>query len=165
MKKINQNGQSLVEALIALVVATVVISAMAVAAITAVNNADFSKYQNLATQYAQQGMDLLRHKSQVNWTSLNDDAKDGKLYCLAQGDVDLGGSQPDCSFPNIMDHGKNFFVRKVELIRSTYPCTGESVLATVTVSWTDGKCRTASDTPNYCHNVILNSCFANIDAE
>jgi hypothetical protein len=84
----NQKGQSLVEALIALGVATIVVSAMAVAAITAVNNADFSKYQNLATQYAQQGVEIVRQQSQTDWnifyTNYVGSWPSGRSWCLSQ---------------------------------------------------------------------------------
>ena len=90
MIKLNEKGQSLVEALIALGVAVIVVSAMAVAAITSVNNADFSKYQNLATNYAQQGLEVMRQQAQSNWAffasqvPLYSSGSSGETYCLNQ---------------------------------------------------------------------------------
>lgn len=170
----NQKGQSLVEALIALGVATIVVSAMAVAAITAVNNSDFSKYQNLATHYAQQGIEILKQQSQTYWTTFSAQAGQapGNLYCLAQNDTALGSVQTSCPQQNIKDqNGKLFFVRDVTLTQLSYipnltpgpayPACNGIVQATVRVSWTDGKCSSATD---YCHKVSLKSCFANINA-
>ena len=64
----NQKGQSLIEALIALGAAAVIVSAITVASITAINNSDYSKYQNLAGQYADQGLEYLRQLSASNWS-------------------------------------------------------------------------------------------------
>jgi len=55
-----------------------------------------------------------------------------------------------------------FFVRDVLLTQTAADdsnCHG-SVLATVNVLWTDGKCSSGS----FCHNATLNSCFADINA-
>ena len=172
MMKLNEKGQSLVEALIALGVAAIVVSAMAVAAITSVNNADFSKYQNLATNYAQQGLEVLRQQAQSNWSLFTTQVPayspefSGKTYCLDQTVPlqlsplnSLGACDPT---PNVIDNGKNFFLREVTLTQtasSDLTCHG-SVLANVSVAWTDGKCGSVT---TYCHNVTLQSCFANIN--
>ena len=177
---INQKGQSLVEALIALGVASIVVSAMAVAAITAVNNSDFSKLQSLATNYAQQGIEIVRQQSQTNWTTFDDLAgawDNPSSYCLAQKtppSFDKPGVLCDLSAPNIEDqNGKLFFVRVVSLrhikfnILYTTPsivhpgCSvSGSIDAITTVSWTDGKCSGGS----LCHDVTLESCFVDINS-
>lgn len=161
----NQKGQSLVEAVVALAVAIIVVSAMAVAAITALNNADFSKYQNLATQYAQQGIEIVRQQSQTDWNNFSSNQLGS--WCLAQNSINLDSLPTGMTVcaPNIklqQTNTNSFFVRQVT-IAQTGPadlgCHG-TVKATVSVSWTDGKCSSATD---YCHNVILNSCFANLN--
>ncbi len=169
----NQKGQSLVEALIALGVATIVVSAMAVVAITAVNNADFSKYQNLATHYAQQGIEIVRQQSQTDWNAFSSQVggSPGKLYCLDQDKTELDLPPLGSCAKNINDqNNKPFFVRDVTLTQLSYipnltpgpayPACNGIVQATVRVSWTDGKCSSATD---YCHKVSLKSCFANIN--
>ncbi|MBI3069818.1 MAG: hypothetical protein HYY87_00750, partial [Candidatus Levybacteria bacterium] len=55
-----QKGQTLIEVLLALGTAVVVLSATVVAVLSALNNAQFSKNQSLATQYAQEGMEVMR---------------------------------------------------------------------------------------------------------
>lgn len=80
MKK-EQSGQTLLEALIALATAVVVITAMAVMVLTSLNNAQFSKNQNQATQYAQQGMEFLKNLAQSDWASFA--AKTDVNYCLS----------------------------------------------------------------------------------
>src|SRR5450759_4358473 len=78
----NNKGQGLVEALIALGAAVVIISAITVAVITSVHNSDFAKYQNLATNYAQQGLAIVKQQSQLDW---NNTATYSGTFCLNQG--------------------------------------------------------------------------------
>jgi hypothetical protein len=158
MITVNTKGQSLVEALIALGAAAVVVSAMAVAAITAVNNADFSKYQNLATHYAQQGIEVIRQKSQLDWIYFSTSSG---TFCLNQ---DSEFFLPSIGLPlpcnkNINLNGKAFFVRQVVLTPAGSPCDNGAHVA-VAVKWTDGKCASGS----FCHKVNLESCISNIDA-
>jgi type II secretory pathway pseudopilin PulG len=177
MIRINKEGQSLVEALIALGVAAIVVSAMAVAAITSVNDADFSKYQNLATNYAQQGMEIIRQQSQTDWATFSGQAGselNPSKKCLDQNSTTLSAVDlvtGECN-QNIADqNGKPFFVRSVTLTLTNYiphptssivdPACNGSVQATVNVAWTDGKCSSGS----FCHNVILNSCFTDINGQ
>jgi type II secretory pathway pseudopilin PulG len=156
MKKLNNYGQTLIEALIALGVSIVVIAAIALAVLTAMNNVTFSKNQNLATGYAQQGMDILRQQSESDWTTFDNTCLVTGYpctYCLDQGAIVLGS---DCTSTNI----NSFFLRKVKIEHLGSGClTGDKV--TVIVSWRDGKCTDASNL--YCHNVTLNSCFTEIN--
>jgi type II secretory pathway pseudopilin PulG len=163
----NQKGQSLVEALIALGVASMVVSAMAVAAITAVNNSDFSKYQSLAANYAQQGMEIVRQKSQTDWnyfynTYVGHPPPNVGLWCLDGGSSALVSRPAVGCGQNISQNGKAFFKRDVELAETSsgnLSCHG-TVLATITVSWTDGKCSGGG----FCHDVTIESCFTDINA-
>ncbi|MDQ3098433.1 MAG: hypothetical protein M3Q44_01685 [bacterium] len=59
-KGINQEGQSLVEVVIALGIAVIIVIAFTNATITSVRNSQFSKNQNLATKYAQESLELIR---------------------------------------------------------------------------------------------------------
>ena len=174
----NQKGQSLVEALIALGAAAIIVSAITVASITAVNNADFSKYQNLATQYAQQGMEILRQQAQTDWNNTfykkaGDSSSNNSYWCLDQSNSFSQAVNFVCNQNINNEKGKPFFVREVILLRVPYTpptppndniaCNG-NVKATVEVSWTDGKCPpVVTDNNHYCHNVTLDSCFANIN--
>ncbi len=173
----NQIGQSLVEALIALGAAAVIVSAITVAAISAVNNADFSKYQNLATQYAQQGMEIIRGEAQT-WTTLyaraGSSASNNSYWCLDQSNTFSQATNFVCNQNINNEKGNPFFVREVILLKVLYvtptppndniACNG-NVKATVKVSWTDGKCPSlVTDSNHYCHNVTLDSCFANVNA-
>lgn len=150
----NQKGQSLIEALVALAAAAVIVSAIAVAVITSVNNSDFSKNQNLATQYAQEGIEVLRNLSQSNWSSFSTYSG---TYCLNKDSTTLTTPSGASCPLNI----NSFFVRQVVINQNSSSCSSNTKVS-VTVSWADGKCTTASNP--YCHSVLLDSCLANINS-
>ena len=150
-----QKGQILIEAILALVVAVVIISAISGAAITSVNNSNYSRDQNLATDYARQGIEVLKQQSETNWTTFS--SKANGSYCLSSNNILTSGST--CP-PNVGSN--NYFVRQVQIIKDSLRCGGVSGVTevSITVSWADGKCASSSTT--YCHQVSLNSCLANI---
>jgi Tfp pilus assembly protein PilV len=146
----SQKGQSLIEALIALGAAVVIISAITVVAVNAVSNSDFARYQSLATGLAQQGMQVVQQKSQLDWNAV---ATYSGTWCLPQGTTDFYPAYGGSTCPvNAMDK----FVRQLNFDNS---CGANARQITVTVKWTDGKCL---GTANFCHQVTLNSCIADI---
>jgi type II secretory pathway pseudopilin PulG len=181
----NQKGQGLVEALIALGAAVVIISAITVAVITSVQNSDFAKYQNLATNYAQQGLAIVKQQSLLDW---NNTATYSGTLCLPAGTITL---PPDKSVSCPEINAGNMFIRQVDIENNIHPgpvCNGSNPLSccnnftspccivgtavdctnnpelcssrvTVTVKWTDGKC--SANSP-FCHNVKLDSCLQDI---
>jgi Tfp pilus assembly protein PilV len=149
----NELGQSLVEALVALGIAVIIVSAVAIAVISAVNNSDFSKNQNLATQFAQQAMELLKQKSSDNWQSFS---VFSGTYCLNQDSTTLIAAAPTCA-KNI----NNFFVRQVTINQNDPSCSNNAKVV-VSVLWSDGKCTSSSNV--FCHSVVLDSCLANINS-
>jgi len=158
-----QNGQTLIEALVALGAAVLVLSAITVAVISALNNVQYTKNQNLATQYAQQGIEIMRQISQSNWKSFS--LYSGK-YCLAQDETlpCLAGSQTgSCNQSgglSTCSQNYGIFGREVDIAGvSEASCSNENIGVTVIVSWSDSKCTDASSP--YCHNVKLNSCLSN----
>ena len=154
----NQRGQSLIEALIALGSAVIIVAAITIAVITSVNNTDFSKNQNLATQYAQQGMELLRHKSEADWALFATLSGD---YCLDEGKTTLVNAGFGCT-PNIKNaNSVLYFVRSVNISQNNAVCRGGASVS-VSVSWNDGKC--TNQTNKYCHSTKLDSCLTNINS-
>src|ERR1035437_7858281 len=107
----NQKGQSLVEALIALTAAVVIITTITVAVITSVQNTDFSKYQNLATNYAQQGLEIVKQQSQLDW---NGTATYSGTLCLFQGAISLP-PLPSTTNPACGINVSNMFIRQVDI--------------------------------------------------
>lgn len=174
----NQRGQGLVEALIALGAAVIIISAITIAVVTSVHNSHYSRYQNLATNYAQQGMELVKQQSQLDWS---DTATYAGTLCLSQGATDLPPlTSTACNDINM----GNMFVRQIDvqkvspslscdnfsspccIIGTPVDCGASNANAklcssrvTATVKWTDSKCTSAA---NFCHNVKLDSCLQNI---
>ncbi len=150
-------GQGLIEAMVALGVAVIVVSVIAVAVITAVNNSDFSKNQNQATTYAQQALEIARSKAQTSWATF---LTYSDTYCLIKDSSTLS-TRPDIAGNCALID--NVFMRKLEIKHANTACTnGTGSLVRSTVLWSDGKC-TDSDNP-YCHQVELESCLANINS-
>ncbi len=156
-----QKGQTLIEVLVALGIAVVVLTAMGTAVISALNNAQFSKSQNLATHYAVEGMEVMRRIRDSDWTTFTGFSGD---YCLPANSSTItlrsGSPRPQCLPPNIPPS----FVREV-LIQQAFPqCVTNSLpprpgaRVVVSVFWTDGSCAAASP---YCHVARNESCFSN----
>ena len=149
----NQKGQGLIEALVALGAAVIIIAAITIAVITAVSNSDYSKYQNLATGYAQQGMEVVQQKSQLDWNAISTYSG---TWCLPQGATDFYPKTKDYVCPvNVADK----FSKRLEFSKNYSSCNDTNTQIEVTVAWTDGKCSGATD---FCHHVILDSCLADI---
>jgi Tfp pilus assembly protein PilV len=162
-KVIKQQGQTLIESLVALGAAVLVLSAITVAVISALNNVQYTKNQNQATQYAQEALETMRQISQSSWGTFS--GYNAGRYCLAQGDTSpclLGSSVGSCSQNTSSSFcGQNYgiFVREVDIAQgSQASCSSGSIGITVIVSWPDSKCDSGNP---YCHNVKLNSCLSN----
>ncbi|MDO8658021.1 MAG: prepilin-type N-terminal cleavage/methylation domain-containing protein [Candidatus Levybacteria bacterium] len=172
MKEIK--GQTLIEVLIALAIAILVVAAIAIVILSALNNAQFSKNQNNASQYAQQGMEIVRNLRSSNWSSFKNLAADpaNNKYCLDKGHTTLqktGSLENDIRNGNAgcqgigSEHasGQNVdnYAREVDLENpGTLPCAVSEIKATVIVSWADTKCTDANNV--YCHKAQIVSCFS-----
>jgi hypothetical protein len=122
-----------------------------------VSNSDFAKYQNLATGYAQQGMQVVQQKSQLNWETLQASISAATVWCLPQGATDFYPASLSSSPCGINVSGG--FVRQLNFTENSSSCSNTSTQIEVTVKWTDGKCSGALD---FCHKVILDSCISDI---
>lgn len=145
-------GQSLIEVLAVLGVITVIVTVLAGVIITSMGNVLFSKNQNLATQYAQEGMEIMRQKRDSDYVTFRNYTG---TYCLAKGSSVLGAN---CTSANI----DSIFLRKVEVAQSA--CAGNAVSnmanITVSVSWQDSKC---ASTNSFCHTARLTSCLSTVN--
>lgn len=151
-------GQGLIEAMVALGAAVIVISTIAVAVITAVNNSDFSKNQNFASSYAQQGLEIIRDKAESNWTTFYNIPS--TTYCLDKNATDLS----PLNINNSCTPFDIIFIRQIDIRHNNtdYCTSGAGTKVKSTVFWTDGKCTDSNN--KYCHNVTLESCMANINS-
>lgn len=150
-KEILMKGQTLIEVLVALSAVVMIVSAIAVVIIASLNNAQFSRDQDLATKYAQEGMEILRKVRNSDYTTFK---SYGGTYCLAKGQASLPSSTTSCTATNVDN-----FVRMIQ-IEQTPGCNPNSAKATVTVAWTDGKCQSSSV---FCHKTELVSCFSTVN--
>ncbi len=156
-----QSGQTLIEALLALIVVIVIITAVVTAVITSLSGATFTKNQNLASQYAQEGIDIARNMKDSDFASfsaLNND----QYYCAAQGSTSLDSSSCSTKLNGI-------FTRKIYINHNGQgPNDGASVVkkcpfgtfVSSIVSWSDPKCGNSGVD---CHSVKLDSCFDDLN--
>lgn len=144
---VGSEGQSIIEALVALSSILISLAAISVAIITSVNNTQFIKDQSIASKYAQQGMEYIkyiRNNDPATFFSYNG------IKCMNQDDSFLNTS---CSSANIAGAYK----REAEFSQNDSQCVAATKV-TVTVYWTSTKCQSGS----FCHSSSLISCFSTI---
>lgn len=160
-KEYMQKGQSMLEAVAALGVISIIMTALTIAVMLGLGNSGYSKKNNLATQYAQQGMEYLRNLRERDGTKFW--GYNGSYYLglnsdpfLSTPSFDYCTSQfpPSSISPNISSGGN--------YIRTTCikddPSCGASPNKKITVStwWQDGKCAGNG----YCRKASIASCFS-----
>ena len=163
-----QEGQTLLEVLLAFSVSILVLGAIILGITTSLSNTQYTKNQGLANSYAQEGMAVIRQKRDSDWNYFN--AMAGS-YCL-DGNLALTSS---------LNCGQNvgFFSRQIQIgAGNTSDCVGINPTltvaetlsvrqpigkkVTVAVSWSDNKCPADVGNP-YCHKVEITTCLSNID--
>lgn len=140
-------GQTLIEALLAFSILGIILTGIVVSVTSSLNNSGYSKSQTLATQYAQEGIEVLRGIRDSNYNAFITFSGN---YCLNKYSSTLVGN--NCPTPNV-----DTFIRTVSIEQSG--CTASVAKATVTVSWTDTKCSGGS----YCRKSTLISCLSTIN--
>ncbi len=164
-------GQTIVEVVIALGAGIVVLTALTLMMLSSLNNASEGSSRTLATQYAQDGLELIRNIKDNNWSQLvllSNNANNS--YCMASSCSSLTLTSGSCG-PKITTCGINVgntFSRQVDVKPNDSRCIPQNpipgksfIRAVVTVSYGDGKCTNVSNP--YCHNVQVESCFTNYD--
>lgn len=152
--KVEQTGQTLIEVLAALGAAVVVVTAVVIAVVGALSNAQFSKNQNLATQYAQEAMEVVRAQRNSDYLSFSSLTTD--TYCLDKGKTNLATA-------SAMGCGQNVdvFVREIDIEKNSPSCGLTAAKVSAYVSWSDSKC--TDPTEIFCHQVHLDSCLSNFN--
>ncbi len=170
----SQKGQSLVEVLVALSLAVVISSGIAVLIVYGLSNAQFSKSQSRAAQYAQEGMETVRSLRDSNLFDSNHPSilpsfpvtnGQPQSYCVDSTQkfnkkispvcpVNVG---PDASAPNGYDYAREIDVTFNDPTVSS--CANNSYHIITTVNWADGKCTAVSGVVQLCHAVQLESCI------
>jgi len=139
-------GQILIEVLVALAAAGVIITAITAVVTTSLSNAQYIRDQNSATNYAQQGMEVIR---EVRDSDISNFRSYNGNYCLGKGQTSLGSNQSSCN--SNVDN----FARSV-VIEQSPGCAANIAKVTVTVSWSDGKCTNNAN----CHKIPLVTCLS-----
>lgn len=177
MKRISySSGQTLIEVLVALTASVVIIAAIVSASLNALTNSDFARDQNIATQYTQAGIEMVRNMRNQDISSINPTNLPSDTYCLAKSCTKLDKTIASCWKKNT-SCGQNvdIFVREVTIDHSSTDCNASptpngqtgylssNIKATVTTYWYDSKC---TDTAHpFCHSVILSSCLSDFTVE
>ncbi len=150
MKLKDESGQTIIEAVIALAAISVIVTAITIAILNAVNNSQFVKSQNLANKYAQQGMEYVRSvqaeniEKFANFSVTHSFNNDLILTPGKSEAVNVGSAH----------------IRNIYFSNDEPPClvAGRAVLkkVTVVVNWSSGKCKSDD---RFCHNTTLVSCI------
>ena len=82
-----EKGQTIIEVLVALGASVAIIAAVTIAVTSALSNSLYNKNQNLATQYAQQGMEIMRQMRDSDWSSFSALSGNPAQYCLDYGQI------------------------------------------------------------------------------
>jgi type II secretory pathway pseudopilin PulG len=132
IKKNLESGQSLLEVVFALVLVGLVVVAIVGLATVSVRNNIYSKNKTLAMRYAQEAIEWVRKKRDIGpWSLFYSHAgRDSpSKYCLDT----LGWNSVPCDGKYITGTS---FIRELELTKSS---RSDTVVAEVTVSWSDGQ--------------------------
>ncbi|MBI2613177.1 MAG: hypothetical protein HYW62_00145 [Candidatus Levybacteria bacterium] len=177
MEDFNKNqrveaGQTLLEILLAFSVSILVLSAIIVGITTSLSNTQYTKNQNLANSYAQEGMAIVRQIRDSGWATFTSYASN-TAYCLGPspiGLVPLTLPALNCGVQSPVPAG-GIFSREVKFVHQSPDCCPDNTntcannvrgsQATVKVSWSDNKCPTGGSP--LCHKVELITCFSNLD--
>jgi len=151
---LDKRGQSLIEVLIALAASVAVVSAIVVTVITSLSNAEFTKNQNLATQYSREGIEIVRQTAKNSWsTFINYKSVN---YCLDKSNILISRSGLNCG-KNI----SNFFDRQIIINQNSPTDCANSIKISSLVLWSDSKCQTGNV---LCHQIEIDSCLSDINS-
>lgn len=175
-------GSTLIEAILAIAIVTIVLSAVVVAVVSSVNNSQSSTDRSFALDYAEEGLDYLRDLKGEDFAGFTTTYNlktplSSNYYCLSDDD----GAVPDSdlsvcatSGPGTGNVAEGKYLRKVFIHYNPPPaaspggrdplnnikCAGSGIFASSIVYWTDSKCKDGT----YCRSVELNTCFYNTSA-
>lgn len=134
-ERAGQKGQTLLEVLTALAVGVLVLVGMTSVILGSLTNTQFSKNQNLATLYSQQGMEIMRDIRNTSWSTFYNTytSTSTMTFCLPGG-----STTPKAGFCGLVDYVDGVFKREIKFTRDTIDPAGKIQVVT-TVSFTDSK--------------------------
>lgn len=165
----NQQGQTLIEAIIALAIVSLVITAVVIAVVTGLNNSNSSGDRSEALGYAEEALDYMRDLKTENFgtftgTYTTSATNANNYWCMSEDGIieDEASAVIDCRTQNNID-GK--YRRRVyidsngENPSGTQQCNN-GIYASSIVTWSDSTCRNNTN----CRNVELTTCFYNLQS-
>lgn len=157
MKK-SQSGQTIIEAVVALVTILLIVTAIAIVIVNGLYNSAFIKNQNEANKYAQQGMELVRNIHRNN-LEIFQSYSSSLPYCIDESTSALvSGSNCNSNQVNITNTSFNRtvnFSSGLSECGSTNPNTSAK-LVKVLVKWSSSKCPSNN---TFCHKSELATCM------
>lgn len=163
VNKKNKKGIILIEAIVAMTVIVMIMTAIVTALISSINSTTYSEEQTIATGYAQEGIEIARNQKNIDWASITSLAN--RSYCLNIGDTLIDSGDAASCQRNI--EGK--YTRRIYVNQSgrderpdgtrEQKCFQNAIFVASTVTWSDARCTGVGD----CHKVDLNSCFTNLN--
>ena len=152
MNKKYNSGQVLIEAIVALAVVAFVLTGIVTALIASVNNSTFAKNQNLATNFAQEGLDFMRDQKENDFNSFSSLGTLDSEYCLGPNDTTIASGN------SCIEKIETIFTRKIYVDSSSGISCDAGVFVSSVVSWNDSRCDSSAE----CHKVELDSCFLDL---
>lgn len=155
--KNSQRGQTIIEAIVALVTILLIITAIAIVIVSGLSNSSFIKNQNEANKYAQQGIELVRNIQQNDLEQFKGYIDAGVTHCIDEQTSSLYSQ--GCSATGV--NTGNSFNRTVEFSSGGAECNNSNpstsaLKVRVIVKWSTSKC---PSTNTYCHSSELVSCM------
>ncbi len=147
------SGQTIIEVVVALGIASIVVTAVTVTLSRSLSTGTQTNNQTLATQYATEGIELVRQIRNNNYTYF---AGLSGTYCLAKNSSQLTTSSDCAGNPNI----DLTFIRQVTVTQGTTCGTVTNITkVAVAVTWSSSKCTNTGNV--FCHKAESVSCLTN----
>lgn len=142
-----QRGQTLIEVVVAIAIATTVITALALASTNSIRNAQFSKNQAQATKLSQGAVEYLRsYRDRYGFEALKQCVTPASRYLILSGlDIPSTFDTRTCYW-SVSSSGQSLgaFIRYVGLTRRDL----DTLVVDVSVDWTDSQGAHTKDSGN-----------------
>jgi type II secretory pathway pseudopilin PulG len=156
----HEEGQTLIEAVLAIGILVAVLPAIVLTATNVLNQAQYTRNKSLANSYAREGMSVVRAIKDTSWTDFTTSYPASNKYCI-DSDLQLNAVAMlyNCgSNASYAIGADGTFSREVTFIDNPSDCLGGRK-TTVKILWADGKCSVSAP---YCNSVELVTCLLNI---
>lgn len=151
-------GSILIELLVSFGIAAILLSSLSIMVVNSVQSSDFSKNQNITTQYAQEGIEMVRKIRDSDYATFL--TLVGSTYCLADTCTTLSGVGAPCGIqnPSCPVNVSNKYTRLVTISNNWPGCTGSGTVAVIAkVIWSDTSCQPGVQ----CKSSSLVTCYTN----